>query len=51
MLKNIFILALFFSIALLSNCRWSEKQAADWYAKIKWGAGVNFAPAYAVNEI
>lgn len=35
----------------LSLERWTEEQAAKWYSKYNWSAGVNYIPAYAVNEI
>ncbi len=31
--------------------RWSEKQAADWYAKQPWLVGSNYIPATAINEL
>ncbi len=31
--------------------RWSEKQAADWYAKQPWLVGSNYIPANAINEL
>ena len=42
-----FILVL--CLVSLSQSRWSEQQAWDWYNKINWSAGVNYIPAYAVN--
>lgn len=36
---------------LAINCRWTEDQAAKWYAKYTWSAGFNYAPSYACNEI
>lgn len=31
--------------------RWTEEQANKWYSKYEWAIGVNYIPAYAVNEI
>src|SRR6202158_1872799 len=31
--------------------RWTEKQAADWYAKQPWLVGSNYNPANAINEL
>lgn len=31
--------------------RWTEKQAADWYAKQPWPVGSNYIPADAINEL
>jgi hypothetical protein len=31
--------------------RWSEKQAAEWYAKQPWLVGSNYIPATAINEL
>jgi hypothetical protein len=31
--------------------RWTEKQAADWYAKQPWLVGSNYVPANAINEL
>jgi hypothetical protein len=31
--------------------RWTEKQAADWYAKQPWLVGSNYIPADAINEL
>jgi hypothetical protein len=31
--------------------RWSEKEAADWYAKQPWLVGSNYIPANAINEL
>lgn len=48
------MLLTFIFIALSLKCgqsRWSEEKANQWYSRFKWGAGVNYIPAYAVNEI
>lgn len=34
-----------------AHCRWTEQQAQNWYKRYSWGAGVNYIPAYADNEI
>ena len=31
--------------------RWTEKEAADWYAKQPWLVGSNYIPANAINEV
>src|SRR5258705_11018430 len=31
--------------------RWTEKVAADWYAKQPWLVGSNYIPANAINEL
>jgi hypothetical protein len=31
--------------------RWTEKEAADWYAKQPWLVGSNYIPANAINEL
>ena len=31
--------------------RWTEQQAADWYAKQPWLVGSNYIPSYAINEL
>ena len=31
--------------------RWTEKEAADWYAKQAWLVGSNYIPADAINEL
>ena len=49
--KQIHILTLLLILSFLSEARWTEEQAHQWYNKYKWGAGVNYIPAYAVNEI
>ena len=42
---------LFLCLLFLINCRWSEQKVWDWYNKQNWSAGVNYIPAYAVNQI
>lgn len=31
--------------------RWTEQQAAQWYANVPWPVGSNYLPAYAANEL
>jgi hypothetical protein len=33
------------------SARWTEKEAADWYAKHAWLVGSNYIPADAINEL
>ncbi|HLZ92240.1 MAG TPA: hypothetical protein VKQ28_11030 [Candidatus Acidoferrum sp.] len=33
------------------QARWTEQQAADWYAKQPWLVGSNYIPANAINEL
>jgi len=33
------------------TARWTEKEAADWYAKQAWLVGSNYIPADAINEL
>jgi hypothetical protein len=33
------------------EARWTEKQAAEWYAKQPWLVGSNYIPANAINEL
>jgi hypothetical protein len=52
-------LLLFFAAGLVAPAqaqtpaasRWSEAQAADWYARQPWLVGANYAPANAINEL
>jgi hypothetical protein len=37
--------------ASAQQVRWTEKQAADWYAKQPWLVGSNYIPADAINEL
>lgn len=53
--------AMLSAILLIASCllvsaetetaRWSEKQAADWYATQPWLVGANYIPANAINEL
>jgi hypothetical protein len=36
---------------LAQTNRWTEKEAADWYAKQPWLVGSNYIPANAINEL
>lgn len=47
-----FSLFLIGSFALpAQQSRWTEKQAADWYAQQPWLVGSNYIPADAINEL
>jgi hypothetical protein len=37
--------------AAAQDVRWTEKEAADWYAKQPWLVGSNYIPANAINEL
>lgn len=39
------------TLLTLIAARWTEDQANKWYSQYSWSAGVNYIPAYAVNEI
>ena len=52
------IILLAISILILAACtaaaqqtRWTEQQAADWYAQQPWLVGSNYIPANAINEL
>jgi hypothetical protein len=52
--KIVFAIALLFlsSGALRAQqIRWTDKEAADWYAKQPWLLGSNYIPADAINEL
>jgi Cellulase (glycosyl hydrolase family 5) len=55
MLKRIlFAIAVLFAIGATTSAqkiRWTEKDAADWYAKQPWLVGSNYIPANAINEL
>jgi hypothetical protein len=55
MLKRIlFAIAVLFALgaaARAQKIRWTEKDAADWYAKQPWLVGSNYIPANAINEL
>jgi len=42
---------LFASAALAQSTKWTEKEAADWYAKQPWLVGSNYIPSYAINQL
>lgn len=48
---RIHLLLLLLALAVGSLGRWTEKEAFEWYGRYVWGAGVNYIPAYADNEI
>ncbi len=37
--------------AVAQTERWSEKRAAEWYARQGWLVGANYAPASAINQL
>ena len=45
-----FVVSLLLRLCLVC-ARWSESQALEWYQSYGWSAGVNYIPAYAVNQI
>jgi hypothetical protein len=52
--KTMMVLAIMCLLGVGSHAqanRWSEKQAADWYAKQPWLVGSNYIPANAINEL
>jgi hypothetical protein len=55
MLKKLFYMLCFlFAIGATTRAqevRWTEKAAADWYAKQPWLVGSNYIPANAINEL
>ncbi len=55
MLKRIlFAIVVLFAIGAATQAqkiRWTEKGAADWYAKQPWLVGSNYIPANAINEL
>lgn len=55
MLKKIMMvfafLCLFGAGSQGQTSRWTEKEAADWYAKQPWLVGSNYIPANAINEL
>ena len=36
---------------LAQTPRWTEKEAAEWYAKQPWLVGSNYIPSYAINQL
>jgi hypothetical protein len=45
------LLSFFISPPAIAQGRWSEKAAADWYAKQPWLVGSDYIPATAINEL
>lgn len=50
-MSKISFFLLILGLVCLVNSRWTEQKTWDWYNKFTWSAGVNYIPAYAVNEI
>ena len=47
-----FLLCLAVAIpALAQSARWTEEQAAEWYANQPWLVGCNFTPSTAINQL
>lgn len=54
LMRGLFISVLVFALGGTvrgQGTRWSEQQAADWYAKQPWLVGSNYIPANAINEL
>jgi hypothetical protein len=51
LLSAIVILFLAALATRAQEVRWTEKEAADWYAKQPWLVGSNYIPANAINEL
>ena len=52
--KNVLVLMILLVSGLVvgaQGTRWTEKEAADWYAKQPWLVGTNYNPADAINEL
>ena len=52
--KNVLVLMILLVSGLAAGAqgtRWTEKEAADWYAKQPWLVGSNYNPADAINEL
>jgi hypothetical protein len=52
--KLLFAAVILFAIGAATRAqesRWTEKDAADWYAKKPWLVGSNYIPANAINEL
>jgi hypothetical protein len=52
--RSLLAIAIFFYggwPAAAQGVRWTEKQAADWYARQPWLVGSNYIPANAINEL
>jgi hypothetical protein len=50
-LRVLAILCLIGGSTRAQEARWTEKSAADWYAKQPWLVGSNYIPATAINEL
>jgi len=52
--KSLLALLVLFAVSgatKAQSARWTEKEAADWYAKQPWLVGSNYIPADAINEL
>ena len=52
--KSLLVLMILLISGLVTGAqgsRWTEKEAADWYAKQPWLVGSNYNPADAINEL
>jgi hypothetical protein len=52
--KSLLALLVLFAVSgatKAQSARWTEKEAADWYAKRAWLVGSNYIPADAINEL
>ena len=52
--KLLFATVILFAIGPATRAqesRWTEKDAAEWYAKQPWLVGSNYIPANAINEL
>src|ERR1700674_4724935 len=52
--RSLLALLLLFAVSATTkaqSARWTEKEAADWYAKQEWLVGSNYIPADAINEL
>jgi len=50
-MHRLILIALLLSTGPVEAQRWSEKTAAEWYAKQPWLVGSNYIPATAINEL
>ena len=54
LMRGLFISVLVFALAGTvqgQGTRWTEQEAAEWYAKQPWLVGSNYIPANAINEL
>jgi len=49
--RSFLALIILASATLAQSTKWTEKEAADWYAKQPWLVGSNYIPTYAVNQL